>query len=80
MTAVLAFALGLATAAAWVIYIRAVTAKRAGRAALGDLGILLAGSLGVQLWAGAGESFTVFAAFDAGAALGTFVVVRWWWA
>lgn len=71
-----AFGLGLLTAAAWVIYIRAVGQQRAGRAALADLTILLAGSAGVQLWAFAGESFWLFAAFDTGAALGTYLLVR----
>lgn len=75
VTVLLAFGLGLLTAGAWVVYIRAVHDKRPGRAALSDLAILLAGSGGVQLWAFAGESFWLFAAFDVGAAAGTYLLV-----
>lgn len=71
----LAFSLGLLTAAAWVVYIRAVQERRAGRAAVADLAILLAGSGGVQVWALAGGSFWLFAAFDLGAATGTYLLV-----
>ena len=73
---VLALLLGLCTAGAWVVYIRAVTMGHAGKAALADLAILLSGSVGVQVWAMGGESFWLFVAFDVGAASGTYLLVR----
>jgi drug/metabolite transporter (DMT)-like permease len=76
MTYLLAAVLGLSVAGAWVVYIRAIAQQRAARAALADLTILLLGSLGVQVWAWGDERFGLFAAFDAGAALGTYIVVR----
>ena len=70
-----AFLLGLGTAAAWVVYIQAVGMGRAELAALADLAILVSGSIGVQLWARK-KSFWVFVAFDVGAALGTYLLVK----
>ena len=73
---ILAFLLGLGTAAAWVVYIRAVNGGRAGAASLADFAIMLAGSFTVQLWAWAGESFATLFAFDVGGALGTYLLVK----
>lgn len=70
----LAFLLGLFTAGAWVVYIRAVGQERALAAAVADLAILLSGSVGVQLWSKQ-QAFRLFVAFDVGAALGTYLLV-----
>ena len=71
-----AFTLGLGTAGAWVVYIQAVASHHAATAAIADLFLLLAGSAGVQLWSKQ-KSFRLFLAYDCGAALGTYFLVRW---
>ena len=72
----IAFLLGVSTAGAWVVYIHAVGAKQAPLAAVADLAILVMGSASVQLWSRQ-KAFRLFVAFDVGAALGTFCLVRW---
>lgn len=72
----LAFALGAATAAVWVLYIRSVAAQRAKTAALADFAIMVIGTLTLQLWALEGDNLWVPLSMDVGAALGTYALVR----
>lgn len=78
ITVVLAFALGVATAFVWVWRFFSVERRKAVQAALWDGATMLLAYLPFQMWADAGNDFTVLISFILGNMLGTYLTVRRW--
>ena len=74
---ILAAAMGALTSIWWTKLVQAVVAKRAGQAALLDFGLMMLGSLTTQAWFAHEGNFTILLTFDAVAAIGTYVTVRY---
>lgn len=77
MSVLLAFIFGFIAALAWALYIRAIQAGHAYRAAIWDVVIVGVGQVALfQLWAEAGHDVWVLLAGAVGGCLGTWWTVR----
>lgn len=73
----LAISSGILTSIFWRVYIRATDRNQAGRAFMGDYGLMLLGTFIQQLWAVHGDNVSVLLVYDTVAAGTTYVVNKY---